>query len=266
MKKSVTVLLVALLFCFAAILPVSAASRPLLVDDADLLTAQEAQALSAKLDDISARQEADIVVVTVYSLYGESAMDYADDFFDDNGYGQGDGRDGVLLLVSRLDREWHISTGGYGITAITDAGWQYIGEQIVDDLSDGNYADAFDTYATLCDDFFTQANAGTPYDVDNLPKEPFNVVVSLLISLAVGLVVALIATAVMKGKLKSVKAQYTATNYIKDGSMQVTGSRDLFLYTHVNRVPRPKSNSGSGGSRTHTSSSGRSHGGGGGRF
>jgi hypothetical protein len=42
----------------------------------------------------------------------------------------GENRDGVLLLVSTGDRKWHISTCGYGITAFTDAGIQYLGEQM----------------------------------------------------------------------------------------------------------------------------------------
>jgi uncharacterized protein len=79
----------------------------------------------------------------------------------------------------------------------------------------------------------------------------------------IGLVIAAIATAVMKGKLKSVHAQAGASGYVKNGSMNVTHRQDLFLYRDVNRTAKPKDSS---GSSTHTSSSGRSHGGGGGKF
>lgn len=68
-----------------------------------------------------------------------------------------------------------------------------------------------------------------------------------LICLAIGLVIALIVTGIMKGQLKSVRAQSAAAEYVKQGSLQVTESHDLFLYRNVTRVPRPKSNnSGSG--------------------
>ncbi len=52
---------------------------------------------------------------------------------------------------------------------------------------------------------------------------------------------------------------------MKDGSLKITESRDLFLYNSVSRTEKPKNNS-SGGSSTHTSSSGSTHGGGGGKF
>ncbi|WP_449077534.1 hypothetical protein [Ruminococcus sp.] len=52
---------------------------------------------------------------------------------------------------------------------------------------------------------------------------------------------------------------------MKRGSLNVTESRDLFLYKTFTRTAKPKNNS-SSGSSTHTSSSGSTHGGGGGKF
>ena len=67
--------------------------------------------------------------------------------------------------------------------------------------------------------------------------------------------------------LEDVRKQAAATTYVRDGSMRLTDSRDLFLYTNVTRTAIPKNNSsGGGGSSTHTSSGGVSHGGGGGKF
>jgi uncharacterized protein len=134
------------------------------------------------------------------------------------------------------------------------------------DLSDGEYADAFTIYADLCDDFFTQAKTGQPYDVGHMPKEPFNIAWNLFVAAIVGFVIALIATNIMKGKLKTVRFQSAANSYVKANSMNVTESRDLFLYTQVARHAKPKETSSSGGSSTHTSSSGTTHGGGGGKF
>ena len=236
------------------------------VDLADLLDNSEEADLLSMLDEISNRQELDVVVVTVNTLDGKTPMDYADDFYDYNGYGFGENRDGVLLLVSMEDRDRWISTSGYGITVFTDAGIEYISEKFLPDLSDGNYADAFTTYAELCDEFITQARTGEPYDTNNLPKEPFNVFTSLLISLAVGILVSLIVTGKMKGKLKTVRMQPAAEEYVRNGSMLVTESSDLFLYSHVDRRAKSKDDDSGGGSSTHTSSSGSSHGGGGGKF
>ena len=100
----------------------------------------------------------DIVVVTTDSLEGYTPQEYADNVFDYCGYGVGDNRDGLLLLVSIEDNDWHISTSGYAITAFTDAGIEYMSEQFLPYLSDGEYYKAFSTYADLCDQFITQAH------------------------------------------------------------------------------------------------------------
>lgn len=244
-----------------------------LVDRADLLTENEESELLRLLDSISERQQVDIVVVTVDSLEGKTAEAYADDFYDHNGYGFGDEQDGVLLLISMGERVWHISTSGYGITAFTDAGLEYISDAFVEDLSIGDYAAAFTNFANLCDAFITQANTGEPYDVDNMPKEPFEPGWTLLTTLIIAFVISLIVTGTMKGQLKTVYSQSGADNYIQQGSMRLTRKNDLFLYRHVDRRKRVESSSssssrrsGSGGSTTHTSSSGKTHGGSGGKF
>lgn len=235
-----------------------------LEDKADLLTNAEASALEDLLEEISTRQGVDIVIVTVNSTDGDSMMDYADDFYDYNEYRE----DGILLLVNmdEEDRSCYISTAGYGITAFTDAGMDYMYDQFLPDLGEGKYVQSFETFANLCDEFITQAKTGDPYDRHNLPKDPFNVIINLLVALGLGLIAALVVTLHMKGQLKTVRPQMQADAYMRAGSLKLTQSRDLFLYAHTSRHPRSQSSSGSGGSTTHTSSSGTTHGGSGRKF
>ena len=234
------------------------------VDQAELLTEYERQELLELLDQISLQQRVDVVVVTTDTLEGKTPQAYADDFFDFNGYGMGADASGILLLVSMEDRDYWISTCGYGITAFTDAGIEYLADRFLPDLSGGDYAAAFRQFALDCDDLLNRARAGDPYDVDNAPKASFGFINRLMISLFIGFAVALIATLVMRSQLKSVRAQTGAGDYVKQGSLKITRKQDLFLYRNVTRREKPKSSS--GGSSTHTSSSGRSHGGGGGKF
>lgn len=262
MKKRISAFLLMLVLFVTASLPVCAADNVLrLADNADLLASVEETELLSLLDEISNRQQVDIAVVTTDTLDGKAIGEYADDYYDVNGYRA----DGVLLLVDMSNRDWYISTSGFGITAVTDAGREYMSEKFLSDLGAGNYAAAFTSYAELCDDFITQAKTGAPYDAGNLPKEPFAVLRNLLIALAVGFIVALIITGIMKGKLKSVHSQSAAGSYIKSGSMQVTVNRELFLYTRVERRKKEQKEDAEG-SQTHTSSSGTTHGGGGGSF
>ena len=276
MIKRLYIVLLALLLSVFFVHPVLAAKdAPRLIDKAGLLSDSEKEELLAKLDEISERQQTDLVVVTRKSLKGKSPMEFADDFYDNKGYGFGDGKDGILFLISMEERDWYISTKGFGITAVTDAGREYMSEQFLDDLKEGEYAAAFTMFAQLCDDYLTQAKTGKPYDVDNLPKEPFEFFGGIITTLVIGFLISFIATGIMKSKLKSVHRQSAADNYVKKGSMKLTKENDLFLYRHIERREKPKendsrghsSNSGhSGGSSTHTSSSGATHGGGGGKF
>lgn len=237
---------------------------PRLVDDADILTDSEEKELSQQLDTISEKQECDVVVVTVDSLDGKSVESYADDYYDDNGYGYGEEKSGILFLVAMDDREWNISTSGYAITAFTDAGLAYMEDQFVSDLSDGAYLDAFSKYASLSDDFLTQAKNGEPYDTGNLPKGTVSPL-WILGDLLIGGVIAFVMALIKKAKLKSVKSQVAATEYEKAGSLNLTVRTDRFINRVVTkrRIERKEE---SGGSSTHTSSSGKTHGGRSGKF
>lgn len=261
MKKRILSLLGILLLAVCLIQPAFASDGiARLVDEADILTDSEEAALSAKLDEISLRQNLDVVIVTVNSIGDRTATEYADDTYDYSGYSD----DGVLLLISIDEREWAVSTSGYGITAFTDAGLDYLTDQFADQMSDGEWNDAFHSFAWLCDDFITQAKTGSPYDAGNLPKKPFTPILTGLVSLGIGFVIAFFRMNKWKNQLYSVQAKAAAKEYVKGGSLRLTEQKDLFLYRRVDR--REKSESSSGGSSTHTSSSGKTHGGTSGSF
>lgn len=245
----------------------AAAYRPdLLVDMEDLLDQTEEELVRELLEEVSNRHDFDVVIVTTANFGGKTSTEYADDFFDYQGYGRGSNFDGILLLVSEGQREWAISTSGYGIYAFTDAGQSYMTDNFLFYLSDGDYYLGFLEFGELCDDFLEQATTGAPYDVDVMPKSPFSVM-WVLIALFIGLIVALIGTSVLKSGMKSVHRQTVAGDYVVKGSLQITDGHELFLYRKLNRTARPRENrSSGGGSRTHVSSSGRSHGGSSGRF
>ena len=111
----------------------------MVADYAGVLSDEEAEALETKLEEISERQLCEVAVVTVNSLEGKTAAAYADDYYDQNGYGYGEADDGILLLVSMKDRDYAITTFAFGQTAFTDAGLEYIVEKFRPDLCEGIY-------------------------------------------------------------------------------------------------------------------------------
>ena len=89
--------------------------------------------------------------------------------------------------------------------------------------------------------------------------EPFSPI-WILISLGIGLVLAFLCTMGMRAQLKSVRTQDSAVDYVRQGSMELTRSNDIFLYHTVTKTAKPKdSDSSSGGSDSD-------HGGTGGSF
>jgi len=218
---------------------------PLLQDMADLLTDGEEAAVLQTLQETSDAYGADICVVTMPQVEGDVEY-FANAYYDEAGFGHGEDKAGVLLFVS-MDPRWvNIVGNGFAAEAIGEDEIESIQDAITSDLSDGYYADAFQTFAQEC--YY--------YLVVRVDGFPFNFGINLLIALVVGLIAALIVTGILKGQLKTVRKQDRANVYVKPGSMQLTQSGDYFMYRNVTRtVKQSSSSSGSGSSR---SSGGRS--------
>ncbi len=91
------------------------------VDIADLLSPATEAALTARLAALEDSMTAQVVVLTIPSLGGAVLEEYATIVFRRWGLGQADADNGVLLLISRDDRQLRIEVG-YGLEgSLTDA-------------------------------------------------------------------------------------------------------------------------------------------------
>lgn len=159
MKKTLRMLLLVLVLCVGLVMPAAAETTDgfasdhiCMVDMAGVLNEQEVTELEMMIDEIRTRQKFDIAILIVSEEDIPSMEEYADDIYDGADMGYRQTRDGVLLVVDLKSSECYMSTKGYGITVFTDAGIQYVGQQMRPELADGDYAGAFRTFATLCDD------------------------------------------------------------------------------------------------------------------
>ena len=175
MKKRLFALCASL---FIAVMSITASASEefyRLQDTAGLLSEAENAQIQALLDEVSEKHGMDITILTVDAVEeGLTVEQDADEWYE---YLEFD-TDGVMLYVSMEKGDWYLLTSGYGITAITDAGIKYISNKFVGALSDGNYAGAFNAYVKHVDEFIVQAKTGEPYDVGNMPKEPYSPVFS----------------------------------------------------------------------------------------
>ena len=247
-----------------------------LIDEAGLLDSTAKEALQAKIEKLRAAYGQDVVILTVNGTESKSAMAYADDYYDYNGYAT----DGLLLLVDMGGRNWWISTAGNAIHAFTDADIQRIGKVVAAGLKSKDYQKAFDNFLMEVDeelyDYYNGSagpalrEAGFKGDLTRWWRH-INWT-AVLIAEAVAALIAFLIVGGMRRRMKTARPKNQAQDYIRPGSFALTNSADIYLYSHTTsrRIERDNnsgsSGGGGGGSSTHTSSSGSSHGGGGGSF
>ena len=239
MKRKLLSMLFVVVLCLSLAVSAFAVSGADIYDEADLLSSAEETQIAEKLSKIGEQFDAQIVIMTVPTSDG-SIDTFVEDVYDSMNMGYGENQDGVLLLVCMDSREYRILSNGYAGEAIGMDQIDAISEAIVSDLSEGAYADAFSTFADQC----------AYYLGGYLNGFPFNVGKNLVVALIIGVVAGVIVAFVLKKQLKSVRQQKQANVYIKPDSMQITASRDLFMYREVSRTQKQSSNSsGSGSSR-----------------
>ena len=250
------------------------ADKELMADQGGLFTVDEAARLRQDARTLGEKYMMDIVIVTTSDTEGKSSREYADDYFDYNGYGVGEDRDGILFLMDFDNREMYISTSGSGIKYLTD---ERI-ESILDDV--------FSNGLTSGDNFgaanaFLEATGG--YLAEGIPKEQYSVPEPVANSLSIaetiaaaviagitGLAFHSVTRSSYKGSPKPNVFEYRRNSIVNLGIID-----DSLINTYVTTriIPKadPPSQSSSGRSPAgkstiHKSSSGRSHGGGGRKF
>ena len=233
MTKKILALFFCVLILAFTVVSVSADNEyPVLIDNAGLLTEGEKGIIESRLKSVASQINYQLAIITVDSLNGYDVDDTAKAYFEEAGYGFGEDKDGALLLVSMEYRDVCI----YSNRIDNDA----VREKVTPYLSKANYFGAFDKFIDECKSHFT-----------------FHFGKNLLISVIIGLVVAYFVTKSMKSKLKPVEMKENAADYVKENSLNVTNSRDTFLYFTISKTPKPKSDDSSSGGSSHSSSSGK---------
>ncbi len=245
---------------------------PRVIDEAGLISYSTEEKLNKKIEKIIEDWEFVCVILTVddyrnsyNSIWGVAdygIWGFADDFFDYGGYGVGENYDGIIMVVSMADRSYHFSVCGYGQTAFTEYGFEYLDDTVVSKLSDGDYDECFETFVDEVYDFVKEAKTARPYDTFHKKISGKVILRNFLIAAPVALLISWLFVKGLVKKMKPIMPKPAAREYLKNFNQ--TYAKDTFLFANVSKIP--KGNGGSGGGGGHISSSGRSHGGHGGHF
>ena len=94
---------------------------PKVFDDAGLFDETEEALLQQEIVKTAGKLSLDVVVVTSDDVRGKSSGRYADDYYDDHGFGyEKESGSGILLLIDMDNRMVEVSTSGLAMEMYTD--------------------------------------------------------------------------------------------------------------------------------------------------
>lgn len=227
----------------------------------------------------------DVGIVTTNDAQGKSSMAYADDFYDDMGFGYDNGASGIIMLIDMDNREVYLSTAGIAIGYFNDDDIDDVIDNLYGYITSGDYYNAAVSFIEDVERHVSYINNAYPDGVESwfdgdytdyndfendygaLRKEK-SIFAYPLADFFIAAFGSLIIVLIMCMNSKS-KMTAGANTYINRDKLNVRRSMDTYLRTTVTKT-KIQSSSGSSGGHSggshHRSSSGRSHGGGGRKF
>lgn len=251
-------------------------------DDLDYLTAEDVQKVQALIDQTVIDHELDIGIVITADTQGKSSRDFADDYYDNNGFGSGTDYSGLLMLINMEEREVWISATGRAIDIFTDSRISGMTDNIAGFLAEGSYYDACLQFVDEVAYFAAQGVPQGQYRVDSevnaagegqagaeASKTYMSRVIRKMTSPLVFLGALVIAGLATFRASRSSKGSITINNqtYEDQGSFVLSEANEYYIREYTSSVRIADNSSKSNRSSTiHKSSSGRTHGGGGRKF
>lgn len=242
------------------------ASGKIVADQADLFTEAEEQTITERAKELSEEWKQDYVVVTTLDAEGKSSEEYADDYYDTNGYGE----NGALFLIDLDNGNVWISTSGTMIRFFTDERIELVIDAGYSSLQGKDYGTGILQMLDQTEVYMKDGIPGNQYNYNvetgEVSRYRSITLVEFLIALGIAAACGIIFAVSVRSSYKMKHSDYSYP-FQKNGRLSLSGKEDRFINEVVTRRHIPQdTSSGSGGggqSSVHTSSSGSSHGGGG---
>ena len=248
MKKIMHLILA---ICLAGMMTVSSlASERYVYDEAGILEEHEQIRLEEEAAVVAEKYGVGIYMITVddYMRYSGSGEVFttATELYHGLELGEGDDREGILLLLSMYDRDYATFFYGENVEYAFDSfGQSLVDDAFLDDFGEDRWYDGFHDYVGKCNDLLWEAAQGTPVRKD-LTK-------IYIIATIIVLVLALLQTWSSTECMKSVRKGGNAAVYATGSGLNLTTRGDYFLYNtqtrrKIEKSSESKSHSGGGGS------------------
>lgn len=274
LKKSVCYLLSVLLVLSLTLGLVCAVSANTahVHDNAQLIDSGREEQLEQTITALQKNYKQDFAAVITMGTGSKTPQQYADDYYDEKGFGYGKNDSGILLLIDMQNRKIALSTYGSSIRYFTDERIDRTLDAVAAALQSGDVADGVQSFLDKAGYYCKMGIPDDQYTVDSetgaISRYRSVSGKQLLLFAVISLGVAGFVCSVILTKYSMQTTSYYYP-YSQKGRMNLTHREDTYLNTTVTtRHIQSSSSSGSsrrsssGRSTTHRSSSGRSHGGG----
>lgn len=212
------------------------------VDAVKLLEENEVKSLTEKIRQTENKHQVKIGIVFMKTIGGGSVEYAANALLNQN---LSDSKNGSIILLVVMDtRSWQISLDSKMETRIANAGdVSSLHGNFLPKLSNGDYYGACNSYVDTVDELLTYYEKnGTPYN----SAEEFNPM-ALAAAVVISILIGIAFRSILIGSMSNVRHAQEATDYLKKGSVQLTGSRDTYLFTNVSRRPKSRGSNRGGG-------------------
>lgn len=229
-----------------------------IVDTQNLLTADQMNELTQKIQNVEQRHQVKIGIEFLNNTHGQSLDNAANSLLDKNFSGAPNG--GILLLVVMDNHKWKISTDATMRQRISDSDTEDIAQNFVKYLSNGDYYEACNSYIEDVDAYLTYyetngksySGSSSGFSIDPL---------SAIMAFFIAIICAGIFRSNLIASMSNVHQATSATDYLKRDTVKINETKDTYLFTNVTRRKKNK-----GSSRSGSGGGGGGHGGSSGSF
>lgn len=227
-------------------------------DEANLLTEEERAEINDIAIQLSDQTELDVIIVTMDDSEGKSSAQYAQDFYEEHGFGYQGTLDGILFLLNMDEREVYIFTRDLAYDYISDARVEEILDQVYPALAEERYSESIQIFLAEVERFVEtglspeaamdrSGEAGGNAHYGNVPESsPFE---RIGIYLLIAVVIGGIAVGVMAMGNQG-RSTTNARTYLENNSFTVTKKIDRHYNTIVTRQKIQKNTGAGGGGRS----------------
>ncbi len=254
MKKLCLCLLLCLCLCLSVtVLAAAEDTLEYVTDAAGILTQEQTADLNATAARITEQYDCAVYIVVLpdYKNYNNESVERCTEelysYFD---LGRGEGRDGLILLLSMAERDYDLwGHGPFGKYAFTEYGLDGLEDRFLPYFRNNDWYAGFRAYLSGAESLLSQAAQGEP------AAYRMSVGTKAAIALTPGCLIGFLVCGIFKGQMKTAKEKDTAEDYVVSGSARLHIREDQFI--NRTRTVHVIESSSSGGGRP--SGGGTSH-------